>query len=310
MTNKTAGDPAHRAPDQIRDALDRPLLPALINRKDGREYLAIYLAVTQANRIFGHGGWYPEIKHHAAVTDHQGYVIGYKCIARITIPALGIHVEGVGFEQMTKPRRQEHPNQDAQAHDTAMKGAESDAVKRALRYLGDQFGNSLYEKTDDRRKVYGFTERMVKVVEGSVDGAKRKLLGPFRTIDDVPVSAMLKQYFGATETIRERRNEEDTTEEVEENPEEFPEIEETEREEREDDDEHDDRTPRRRRRDPFRQGRNGDERQPDEDREDRDDGRRRDRDRDRDEDEDDDPRGRHRDEEGEWEERRRDRDRD
>lgn len=263
MMNKTGEDPGRREPDNIRDALDRPLLPALINKKDGREYLAIYLAVTQANRIFGHGGWFPEIRQHAAVTDRQGYVIGYKCVARVTIPALGIHVEGIGFEQMTRRRGQDHPNQDAQAHDTAMKGAESDAVKRALRYLGDQFGNSLYEKTDDRRKVYRFAERAVRTVEGSLDKAKRKLLGPFRSEDEVPVSAMLKQYFGATETIRSRRNEEDTTEVPDEDPEEFPEIEDNDRDESEDNEDHDDLTPRRRRRDPFRGRDNGSERDGD-----------------------------------------------
>lgn len=254
----TATPAGHPTREEIQDALDRPLLPALVNKKDGREYLAIYLAITQANRIFGHGGWQTEIRHHAPVTDNEGYVIGYKCVARVTVPALGVTVEGVGFEHMTKPRGERHPKQDAQAHDTAMKGAESDAVKRALRYFGDQFGNSLYEKTYDRRKVYEFAERMVRVVEGSVENAKRKLLGPFRTVDDIPVSATLKQYFGATEKIRKRRNSNETTEEPENETEEFPEIEDNHMDDDNAEDSHDDMAPLRR--NPFRQSGRRDDR--------------------------------------------------
>ena len=58
MMNKTAGDPAHRPPDQIRDALDRPLLPALINRKDGREYLDCYSMHRMTND--SHVRWYAD----------------------------------------------------------------------------------------------------------------------------------------------------------------------------------------------------------------------------------------------------------
>ncbi len=278
-----------KAPD-IRDSLDRPLLPALINKKDGREYLAIYLAITQANRIFGHGGWYPEIKHHAAVTNNEGYVIGYKCVARVTVPALGISVEGVGFEQMTKRRDARQPNQDAQAHDTAMKGAESDAVKRALRYLGDQFGNSLYEKTHERRKMFDYAEKMMGIVEASVSSATKKLMGPFRSEDDVPISSSLKHYFSAAESVRERSNTRGTTEEPTDETDHFPDVNDTEEPNGSADEEnHDDMPPRRSRRDLFRSSpSNGDDSgsgQPDDDPDpDTDDDRDRDWDSDRDRD--------------------------
>src|SRR5205823_727378 len=39
----------------------------------------------------------------------------------------------------------------AEAHETAIKAAVTDAMKRALRHFGDQFANALYERSGPRR---------------------------------------------------------------------------------------------------------------------------------------------------------------
>ena len=173
-TNPTRDAERQRMQDELR----RPLLPALIARRDSRDYLPIPQAITQANRIFGPGNWRTEIKSHTAITDDKGMVTGYKCIVRVTVETLGTCFEGVGFEQMTRRRGDTSSLQTPQAHDTAMKGAESDAVKRALRYFGDAFGNALYEKDDERERVFRFVVDAIDRGEIGTKEAERMILGP------------------------------------------------------------------------------------------------------------------------------------
>lgn len=97
-------------------------------------------------RVFGFGGWSAEVlEADLAFEDQVGnnWNVGYKVVLALTIH--GINDEDGCWVTYTEaavgsaslPQRGE-------AHDMAIKTAESDALKRAAINLGDQFGLSLY----------------------------------------------------------------------------------------------------------------------------------------------------------------------
>ena len=241
---------------RVQSELDRPLLPALVSRRDGQDYMAIPQVITQANRIFGHGNWSSEVRSHTALTNEKGLVTGYKAIVRVSVPKLAATYEGVGYEQMTKRRNDDAPLQTPRAHDTAMKGAESDGVKRAFRYFGDQFGNALYEKDDERKRVVEFVAKETRRGSMTLDDAEDRIMRPFRRVVEVPISMALKAYYAARNAAAKAK-EKNQGEAADADEDRFPEIEEpidrkaSELDPDEEDPEHDDR-PARRRRDPFR----------------------------------------------------------
>lgn len=134
-------------------ALDAPLDPALISqrRMHGRmvDHIEGWVAIEQANRLFGHAGWSYQI---TALQHSHGI-----WWARVHVQALGVDREDVGTGIPAAPRDQE-PTPDAQ--DTAIKGAVTDALKRALRSFGAQFGNRLYDHNGDG------AERLQKAADG------------------------------------------------------------------------------------------------------------------------------------------------
>ena len=105
------------------------------------EYIEGWHAIAEANRIFGFGGWTDEYSHElvSAETNAKGNnVVTYMCKARVTVD--GVVREGFGTgEGIAKML--------GAAHEGAIKEAETDALKRALRKFGNPFGLALYDKT-------------------------------------------------------------------------------------------------------------------------------------------------------------------
>lgn len=136
-------------PDQIA-ALDAPLNKANVKTRSqaGRElsYVEAWHAIAEANRIFGFDGWDRETVELRQLGDVRMVGdkarVGYSARVRITVYA-GDRVivrEGCGFGSGI--------DKDAdQAHESALKEAESDAMKRALMTFGNPFGLALYDKT-------------------------------------------------------------------------------------------------------------------------------------------------------------------
>jgi len=108
-------------------------------------YVEAWHVIAEANRIFGFGEWDREtvelrqLGEPRIVSDKCR--VGYAARVRITVRAGGIVVvrEGCGFGSGIDK------DQD-QAHESALKEAESDAMKRALMTFGNQFGLALYDK--------------------------------------------------------------------------------------------------------------------------------------------------------------------
>lgn len=128
-------------PEQIAE-LQKPIDESRVQRRpDGLTYLPTYDVIETANRIFGYGGWQREIKRLEKIYEDESegtYSVAYLCEYRIRIG--DVTHEDVGFGSgvsQTDPAR---------AHETALKGAVSDALKRCFRALGNQFGLGLYKK--------------------------------------------------------------------------------------------------------------------------------------------------------------------
>ena len=130
-------------------ALAQPLNPSLVRQRRGRagmvyHYLEGHTVIDQANRIFGHGGWGyglagdVTLRRMESVDSRTGEVkasFGYSAPVRVTVAGAQPRTD-IGFHAVV--------DDTPDGHDTAIKGAVTDGMKRALRSFGIQFGNSLY----------------------------------------------------------------------------------------------------------------------------------------------------------------------
>lgn len=111
-------------------------------------YLEGFDIIETANKIFGYGNWEYKITTLEQVSQelnhNQNHIICYKAVVQIkvydTTHAKQISREDVGFGTGIAKTL-------ADAHENAAKEAVTDAIKRTLRSFGNQFGNSLYDKS-------------------------------------------------------------------------------------------------------------------------------------------------------------------
>ena len=133
----------------VTQALGQPLDSQLVSQRKGRggksfDYLEGHIVIAQANRIFGYGGWGYELVENVTlrrietVDPQTGEVKveqGYSAPVRVTVagalPRTDIGVHPVAEDTFD-------------GHDTAIKGAVTDGLKRAFRGFGVQFGNGFY----------------------------------------------------------------------------------------------------------------------------------------------------------------------
>ncbi|WP_258570791.1 Rad52/Rad22 family DNA repair protein [Flavimaribacter sediminis] len=106
-------------------------------------YLEGWHVISEANRIFGFDGWSREtVDVQCVYTKHNGgrYDAVYTTRIRIIVNADGARIiregSGTGESSAQTP---------GQAHEFALKAAETDATKRALMTFGNAFGLSLYK---------------------------------------------------------------------------------------------------------------------------------------------------------------------
>lgn len=141
--------------------LQKPLDPKAIRPpppgKFG-EYVDGLHVIRAANRIFGEGGWSYEIirltesSHHVFdLTDKGGAPykqvrVSYLCTVRLT-------VGGVIREGAAVGTGNGKPENIGDVIESAVKEAETDALKRAFRAFGNTFGLALYEKDKSKREV-------------------------------------------------------------------------------------------------------------------------------------------------------------
>jgi len=111
-------------------------------------YLEGFDVIDTANRIFGYGNWSYTISILEQVSQesnqNQNIVICYKAVVSVKVSDAKhekhINREDVGFGTGIAKTLSD-------SHESAAKEAVTDALKRSLRSFGNQFGNSLYDKS-------------------------------------------------------------------------------------------------------------------------------------------------------------------
>lgn len=200
--------------------LNEPLLKENVKTREGTgntelSYLASYHVIEEANRIFGFDGWDSEILSLAQIdkTEYEKppykagdnpkpmVSISYLCKLRITIKAGDKTVvrEDVGFGNGVAG---------ATAYgigsciELASKEAVTDALKRCMRYFGNKFGLTLYDKDVNLLNSDQFELSKTVTEEQLTD--LRALYGQ-RDIDDEWVMLALKaeNYTGKLEDMRQ-----------------------------------------------------------------------------------------------------------
>ena len=156
-------------PPAVTDALGQPLDPTLVSQRKGRagrtyDYLEGHAVIDQANRIFGFGGWGYELAGDVTLrqienvdtkTGEVKTTSFYSAPVRVTVPGAPPRTD-IGFNAVAEDN--------ADGHETAIKGAVTDGMKRALRSFGVQFGNGFYgdqptEEANGRRPAARQTGR-------------------------------------------------------------------------------------------------------------------------------------------------------
>jgi recombination DNA repair RAD52 pathway protein len=124
--------------------LQKPLDAGVVKQREqaGRSfsYIESWWAISEANRIFGHLNWRRNTFGVNMVQCEQKgdkWYVSYT--ATCTINVEGVNRDGTGFGQGIDKDL-------GKAHESAIKEAESDAMKRALMTFGNPFGLALYDK--------------------------------------------------------------------------------------------------------------------------------------------------------------------
>lgn len=119
-------------------------------------YIEGWHAIAEANRIFGYDAWTRETLDIRMVAEgprkigrppnqRDGFGVSY--IAKVRVIVCGVAREGIGAGHGV----------DADlglAHESAIKEAETDAMKRALMTFGNPFGLALYDKTQENVETH------------------------------------------------------------------------------------------------------------------------------------------------------------
>ncbi len=197
-TPNRANSRLHR---EIADLLAQPLDLAFVSERelrDGRliQYIEGWAVINQANRIFGHDGWGAEVVGDGAyrpvslvdpLTDAPSAIGMYTATVRVTARGCPPKADvGCGFVAEETP----------EAHEAAYKGAVTDALKRALRHFGDQFGNGLYS---GRNVIDTATPRMATPASpAKLQEMRRKVLDLSQRlgVDETKARASVEKRYG------------------------------------------------------------------------------------------------------------------
>ena len=116
-------------------------------------YIEGFDVIDTANKVFGFGNWSYSISKldqvSQEVNQNQNNVVCYKAVVEIQIHntnhTLDVNRQDVGFGTGVAKSL-------ADAHEGAAKEAVTDAIKRCFRSFGNQFGNSLYDKSRNQNQ--------------------------------------------------------------------------------------------------------------------------------------------------------------
>jgi recombination DNA repair RAD52 pathway protein len=134
------------------EQLLKPINPTRIG-KDGKgfSHLEAWDVRAHLTRIFGFTNWSAELTDLQLVFETESqrdgksrWSVCYRATVKLTVYGDGVFCSPAIYTEAAAGDSQNNPSR-ADAHDMAIKTAESQAFKRAAVNLGDQFGLSLYK---------------------------------------------------------------------------------------------------------------------------------------------------------------------
>ena len=199
-------------PPAVTTKLADPLDEGLVSHRRGRRgrsfaYLEGRVAIEQANRVFGYGGWGHELvgevvlREGESVDQETGEAKPWRAYAatvRVTVPGSPSRTD-VGFQAVAE--------ETVEGHETAWKGSVTDALKRALRSYGSQFGNSLYGDGAAGDLAPSLRTTLIDLSarrgfdEAKVRSAVRERTG--RDLDELPAASLTPLVEAAARKLRE-----------------------------------------------------------------------------------------------------------
>ena len=172
-TDREAGEKMNneRNIEELLDAqLDSSVVKSRVQGGVTVDYVEGWYAIEQANFVFGYDGWSCETVSMTQVQEErkkndkgtEQWYVGYT--AKVRVSALGIVRDGFGAGSGISKDQ-------FSAHESAVKEAETDALKRALKSFGYRFGLALYDKA--KTNVSG-KKSGAKLGNGAADVAETK----------------------------------------------------------------------------------------------------------------------------------------
>jgi DNA repair and recombination protein RAD52 len=179
--------------DAQKKMLEAPLLAKNVRPPaPGRfgDYIEGWHAIAEANRIFGHGQWDRKTAVNlleVPVLKEGKYYVHYSGHSIITVR----NNEGVEATRHGWGFGSGIDKDVGRAHESAIKEAETDAMKRALMTFGNPFGLALYDKTQEH--VAQFDEARIVEFEEGIEAAT----------DNDQLEKLLLEYGGDTTLLFE-----------------------------------------------------------------------------------------------------------
>lgn len=144
---------------ELQDQLDSPIPRSAVKEREGNggrkfSYLSTDHVIDRMNRLFGNLNWATETAEIRCV--HQGTVESYGKTSHSVHYIARVKIEAQHLDEQGRVVRTSHmgtgygdgsdKNNPGKAHELAAKEAESDALKRACKNLGQSMGLALYDK--------------------------------------------------------------------------------------------------------------------------------------------------------------------
>lgn len=180
----------------LADKLDKSHVKTRSQSGRALSYIEGWYAIAEANRIFGFDQWTRETVETRLVaekprkigqTQKDGWSVSY--IAKVRVTVMGIVREGVGAGHGIDVDL-------GLAHESAIKEAETDAMKRALMTFGNPFGLALYDK-DQKDVGEPVDESLVAYIDNCIEK-----IDSFASVDEArewwKAEASNRQSFGLT----------------------------------------------------------------------------------------------------------------
>jgi len=148
------------------------------------KYIKGDTAIDAANRIFGFGQWgYKVIARGREIIEDpkKGKIEMYTADIELSVAGASFTFPGDGVGIVNDPYTVE-------MHEKARKEAATDAVKRALRHYGDQFGLSLYNEDDYIEASDGTIKQVKQAQPGRVQAP-----APTRIVESQNVPRQIEQ---------------------------------------------------------------------------------------------------------------------